>query len=109
MTITTHKVLLHRLGLSSDPKEKNRIFQSNAHLMPSENNVTMMACSMFDADDASLKQIISQADQGRKLLSDKKKPFEQFEPRRMMISVSEPTVCTPVAFMWLSHSYCTCL
>jgi len=82
MTVT-HKLFLHKLGISSDLDEsKPRI----CNVPPS--NTAILAYSIFKPD-ASVDRIISASDSGRKLLSDKKQPLEQFKPKRFVMSVSQ--------------------
>lgn len=76
-----HKIILYRLGSSSKDDKK----------LPSHvcavDHVTILASSMFKRDD-SVDRILRASEDGRQLLSDKKLPFEQFEPRKLLISVS---------------------
>ena len=76
-----HKIILHRLGISSkdDKKLQSRVCAID--------HVTILASSMFKSDN-SVERILRASEDGRRLLSDKKLPFEQFEPRRFLISVS---------------------
>ena len=97
MTVT-HKLILHRLGITSDLDETKRICSI------SPNNATVLACSVFKPD-ASVDRIISASDSGRKLLADKKQPFEQFKPKSLVKSVSQlHGVEMKYVFIWfLSH------
>lgn len=76
-----HKIILHRLGISSKEDKKLQ------YRVCAIDHVTILASSMFKSDD-SVERILRASEDGRRLLSDKKLPFEQFEPRRLLISVS---------------------
>jgi hypothetical protein len=78
-----HKIVLHRLGFGMSQND-DKSLQSRAHNV---DRAAIMACSMFTKDD-SVERILHASEDGRRLLSDKKLPFEQFEPRRLLISVS---------------------
>lgn len=75
----THKLVLHRLGLSD-------LDDSICSVAP--DNASILAYSVFKPDP-NVDRIISASDTGRKLLSDKKQPFDQFKPKRFVMSVSQ--------------------
>lgn len=80
-----HKIILHRLGISS---KDDKALQSRVCTI---DHATILASSMFKRDD-SVDRILRASEDGRRLLSDQKLPFEQFEPRRLLISVSASLV-----------------
>jgi hypothetical protein len=80
-----HKIILHRLGIS---QKDDKSLQSRACAV---DHATIMACSLFK-EYAYVGWETNPAerytDGRRRLLSDQKLPFEQFQPRRLLISVS---------------------
>ena len=84
MTVA-HKVILRQLGVSSDLDDSKLRATGACAIAPG--NAVILAYSVFKPD-ASVDRIISASDGGRMLLSDQKQPFEQFQPKRLVTSVS---------------------
>jgi hypothetical protein len=65
-------------------------------------DANMLACSVWKPD-ASVDRIIHASDSGRKLLSDKKTPLSQFQPKTLLISTLR--VVATQASVTLSHFF----
>lgn len=93
-----HKIILHRLGIS---QKDDKPLQSRAYAV---DHAAIMALSLdFGADQWPYETIASgrYTEERRRLLSDQKLPFEQFQPRRLVISVSTKTCI----YRWVQYHH----